>query len=291
MTNQKLLDYAEEFSFSGIGHLLGFGLTSTMLAVAGAPNAALAALALSGISLLGHGAARGAKELYEFLSNDGKKLKLSDETNDNIKYFLQAGIYTVFASLAVFAYFAAVGASLPIAGGVAGIIGGSILMALTIAKFAPDMWQGFCDLVGWKASKGSSNDNKNPNLTKNKKPKNPSFDNDPTLPTVKKDVPAKDPKQPINLDSNVSTDQVNRTMPIPRSLLSHSNQLLDLYFEGSQGGQVPSGLQRAFDSRFGIIPRASQGLIQPTVATLQANNEENNNNCDSDSDNEWILVR
>ena len=52
MTNQKLLDYAEEFSFSGIGHLLGFGLTSTMLAVAGAPTAALAALALKAFLFL-----------------------------------------------------------------------------------------------------------------------------------------------------------------------------------------------------------------------------------------------
>ena len=295
-TKQKLIDYAEEFSFSGIAHLLGFGLTSTMLAIAGTPNAVMAGLALSGISFLGHGAARGAKELYEFLSNDGKKLKLSNKANENIKYFLQAGIYTIFASLAIFAYIAAIGASLPLAGGIAGIIGVALLTALTLAKFAPEMWQGFCDLVGWKTSNEQSNKKNEfaPDLTQ-KEALDPT--NYPKTPLSEKDpIESKNEKQEL-IDSSEKTslkdllDTDSNRQPIPRDLLNRSNNLLNLYFEGKKGGQVPRGLQKAFDSRFGLTAIPAQSFAQPATRLNQSalSNSEQVSSENETNDNDWVL--
>ena len=90
------------------------------------------------------------------LSNDGKKLNLSDEANDNIKYFIQTGIYSIFYGLAMFAGLAVVGASLPVAGGIAAITGVSFLGMSALARFAPMMWNGFCNLVGLKGDQEPS---------------------------------------------------------------------------------------------------------------------------------------
>ena len=58
----------------------------------------------------------------------------------------------------MFAGLAVVGASLPVAGGIAAITGVSFLGMSALARFAPVMWNGFCNLVGLKADQEPSNE-------------------------------------------------------------------------------------------------------------------------------------